>query len=564
MTTSQHKTASWPRSRPDRPALTETTNIIAQPKAPIPANTQAKSKLKAFQFVPGQPGAARAGNENEGLGGGLATTAERPGVPAVKPVDTALSTMEQQEPLQADMSTEAAVVTAPTPQSPRVMMFPSTPAARLTLDDLIGNIDGAQRDSRKDQSPEEILGWNPNNATSAATPSRKRERAKSSSPSCPTTSSQRRENALLQLSAAGKTPAQADPAAELWQRYGAVDKDRCDLPKPSEVSFAFQASPRSLETPAKTAGLRRWASTGNDWPSSRTKKRRTNGTASRVSLYHNDQVNAARQSKVAAMVEKIQESLATQQLDRRNGTNGASDGPSSSSPLPEVGAMSNQARDSSMERQAEAEALPHHGAKTAIPETATTSTIRGQLASVAESEARGGESVEINHVLPSQRQLDPTTDAPLHLQSRRPMPAFKRPSISRKTSSNPPQPAPDLKVQISLPLPEEDLEEFANDLSAEDFNDVPSQVQMPQAPLIGEPAHAERSLQTLVNVERKSHPHPLIAVDLSGFEDDDDEDEFGEYDLDDQSFLEAEIHATQALNERASLSYKKQVWKQDR
>ena len=236
---------------------------------------------------------------------------------------------------------------------------PATPATRLPLADLIGNVDeAAKRRVPQDVSPEDQLHWVPNSSCSATkTPvSKSRKRAASSSPA----SSQhdlsvhfsREEQSVSSelIKQTYRTP-QADPLAELWNRYAPATSSKealQALPQPVFHPLMNEASPRSpgVRTSSGKKGLRRWASEGNQLLNSRTKKRKTTAAVYREQIEdtftdHEIQMkcvaaDAPRTSRVGLIVERMQETLLKQPLVSHD-----SDDPSSSSPLPERGINDN-------------------------------------------------------------------------------------------------------------------------------------------------------------------------------------------------------------------------------
>jgi DNA replication ATP-dependent helicase Dna2 len=286
--------------------------------APIPPGTQTKTKLKSFQFIEGKPnGFVEADKEN------AAENSDAPRMPQETPVKT---------------SKQAAALAAAR------TLPPSTPATRLPLADLIGNPDDS-RVAAQNITPEENVLWRhaqtPSSSHPAITPANKRKRARSSSPVSSSQNEQsnffaeNRESFDVQgLQASLRTP-QADPAADLWNRYAINASVNDGETANKSVAFAHlikDASPRSSETAGSVSGLRRWASCGVEWPASTTKRRR-------VSRSKHDQETKAdgedtsdndmpKISKVGLLLERMKETL--QQTQEQ-----VSHGPSSSSPLPE-------------------------------------------------------------------------------------------------------------------------------------------------------------------------------------------------------------------------------------
>lgn len=537
----------WQRQQNKVP-LGETSNNAAPSKPPLRPTSQAVSKLKAFQFVPGQPDSAASTNEDG--------KENEQGEDVGAREHHAEATVERSTWSGGDGDKSSSY----TPQLPHANTFPCTPGTRIPLEDLIGNFDEKNKASEPaDVSPEEQLGWIPNSSSTLLTPNRKRKRAKSSSPSCPNTSSQRQETSAFfsgtAANAEKRTP-EADPAAALWQRYDAAKRTDGELNAP-DLSLIFQASPGAVETPAKSSGLRRWASTGNDWPTSKSKRRRTKGRTG-ISLWQNEQaVETCSKSRVADIVDKLQETLASQRLATAIPPPRV-EGPSSSSPLPEVGALDAfsgvpsasplQARQTSAATRTE-----DLRASTVTANVSVGPTRQPNMSHVRD---------EINDTHSNKRSVQPSESvisAPLHLQSKSRLPAYKRPSMSRTPSIQQQQ-----KVQAPVPhvtAVTEDFDEFGDDLdlSAADFEELMTQPPpLHQRPLHQIPAHPDPPpLQHSDIQQHGSPPHSARngtmvpqPVQINGFDDEDDE--FGCDDIDEASLAQAELNATQVF--RASLS----------
>lgn len=483
----------WKRNGSNRPALSEAPTNVAPPPPPIPATAEAKLKLKAFQFVAG------------------------------------------------DNST---------PPSATHTAFPCTPGARLPLEDLIGDCDAVIDEVPVERSPQEQIGWIPNSSNELLTPNRrrKRKRAKSSSPPSAAHSSSQPRDGLASFPdrANMKTPA-ADPTADLWQRYNGKASGDGSRKLPEISSLAFNASPRPLETPVKGGGLRRWVSTGNDWPSSKHKKRCSNGRAS-VNVWQ-DQTGAdsASRSKVASMVQRIQESLATQRIEQEHEqemeqamehdnsemTVESNAARSSSSPPPVMSKealMPPPANISPVAARRTTMAPPSKEKQSHAPPLYSES--RPQSSLVRRTESGGMSAGSMGD------PLHPTAAARLHLQSKAPLPAYKRPSITK-----PPQPK---LQQVAAPahvIP--DLDEFGDafDLDEDDLTELLSQKPLQQRSLYDIPEHPNppQSRPMLTDVQGAIRQQPITL------DDDDDGDEFGDDDLDVDSFAQAEFSATQAF-----------------
>jgi DNA replication ATP-dependent helicase Dna2 len=545
LTLSQPRPGNWHRNQ-SRTTLADTTNVTAPLKPPVPVTSQAKSKLKAFQFVAGPPEQSRTNPEDK-------ENETKPGHagPLERTVDqhNATSSSAPLHPAKPGVSS-GTPDSAKTPQLPHANTFPSTPGARLSLEDLIGNVEETREPEPREESPEEHIGWIPNSSSTQLTPNRKRKRARSSSPSCPNTSSQRAEASAFFAESAEKRTPEADPAADLWQRYGISKDSGSTLKLPEFNNILFPGSPRPFETPVKGSGLRRWASTGNDWPSSKRKKQRSNASA-KVDVWQNGPAESGGRSKVAAMVEKIQESLATQKLAKLLPAV-TGDEPASSDPLPDTGSKITEVqqtirRPESAPKPADAKPFQRMGPPSARPQSGG----RNQTSALAsgkdelQRETIGSHAQDTGAVMP----------APLHLQSKAPLPAFRRPSIRRPSIPDPPKVAPaPATVASKLPVVAEDFDEFGDDMefSTEDLDELLSQ------PLKNRRLH-----------EIPEHPNPppqqqqqsvtvqqTVANELLDLADDDfDDDEFACDDLDETSFMEAELQATQSF--RASRPHSK-------
>ncbi|RMY76547.1 hypothetical protein D0863_01865 [Hortaea werneckii] len=540
----KQKPHQWPRRDNTRPPLHEAP-VNVPPKPPIPATEKTKAKLQAFRAAREQP------NESAALSKRGEDTYEKSEPPQEAPEASKMGGLPVEnnpavekpsaEPLR---SSQAAPVK--TPSLGHSKTFPCTPGARLPLEDLIGSFDEhAKKFEPEVRSPEETLGWIPNSSSTLLTPNRKRKRARSSSPSCPTTSSQRQESAFFagNDTQGEKSTPEADPTADLWQRYGNSKDGREGLKLPDISHLMGQASPRPLKTPAKSAAFRRWASTGNDWPSSKSKRRRMD-SRSRISVWQGtrQETESGGKSKVASMVEKIQETLATQKLAQEaaqaGGPPAEKQAPSSSSPLPDTGAetLGKTQGDVSPLNAKQQEPLqrPATTATRPPPPPAALSSFRKPVQGTS-----GGLSPIGDH---ARSAPDSVAPAPLHLQSKAPLPAFRRPAMSRTPSGNgrqypqrqppPPPPAPPQAV----PALQEELEDFGDDfdLSVEDLDELVSQKPLHERSLQEIPPHPNPPCQPQTSFDHQAQQPPQqtpIAID------DDDDDEFGGDDLDEGTLL---------------------------
>ena len=231
--------------------------------------------------------------------------------------------------------------------SPRTC--PQTPANRIPLADLVGNTEDAFDRPTADKTPDDHVYWqtgprssDPSNSVSSQRRSKKRSHSSSPAPS-----RLEKSNNLPPVHVDGslnlqnlqqylKTP-HNDPALDLWNRYADTGGTRQDEER-TLTAFAniVSSSPQTPGTTSSKKGLRKAVSCGIEWPVSRPKKVKLDGTYSiqkaEETLAQSEQeilfTEAPKASKVNLLMEKIQESLI-------NGPRVAVKQPSSSSPLPE-------------------------------------------------------------------------------------------------------------------------------------------------------------------------------------------------------------------------------------
>ena len=223
--------------------------------------------------------------------------------------------------------------------------FPHTPAVRIPLEDLIGNTEDAFNRPPPAATPADHVVWHNGPASSDISASgagtqKSRKRARSSSPS----SSQLERSAHCQgqkdpmnMNSVQKTlrTPNNDPTQELWNRYMSANISRQGDPPLPSFAHLPPSSPQTPSTTSKDSGLRRTASCGVEWPTSKPKRRRidledSHSRTKDIFAASRKQILAQevpKTSRVGLLVEKIQESL-----DRRGRVD---DDPSSSSPLPE-------------------------------------------------------------------------------------------------------------------------------------------------------------------------------------------------------------------------------------
>ncbi|KAL5332921.1 hypothetical protein BJX70DRAFT_89047 [Aspergillus crustosus] len=251
-------------------------NSVYREPRQIPASTASRSKLDAFRYknnnevgaepVPGK------GSPQKGHGNKENQTSWVNGV--VKQDETTAHSQQEQQ---------------PGPEAKAVKECPQTPGNRLPLADLISNAEDAFSRAPVGQefTPEDYVIWQhvpPSSNPSTQTPAtRSKKRRHSSSPgSSPLAGSKRAQKGSFDLQAFQavlKTP-QNDLATDLWNNYVAkTTTDVTDLQQPRFANLLSSSphTPISARSGQDSSGLRRSISCNAEWPSTKAKKRRTDG-----------------------------------------------------------------------------------------------------------------------------------------------------------------------------------------------------------------------------------------------------------------------------------------------
>ncbi|KAF2746547.1 hypothetical protein M011DRAFT_87439 [Sporormia fimetaria CBS 119925] len=232
--------------------------------------------------------------------------------------------------------------TTPKLVQPAAFPPPSTPATRLPLADLVGNEEESRRYTpNPNPSPEEQLCWRGSQPVDTPVPRKNRKRTRSSSP---VTASP--QDLPLQTARTEQETPIADPKMELWSRY----TGNKGTPSANKVlNFARlinDDSPRSVTSAGDVSGLRRWASCGDEFPTSAAKRRRTKGafrsglgktTDTTDDIFHVPSSDGVVQgqpekSRLADLLHRMRDSMPPKPQSRET----TADIPSSSSPLPDT------------------------------------------------------------------------------------------------------------------------------------------------------------------------------------------------------------------------------------
>jgi len=178
--------------------------------------------------------------------------------------------------------------------------FPSTPAGRLALPDLIGM--GDVRRVVHDISPEDRIEWDLRSSSSQLGIRRATKRARSSSP----LSSPAAQAAAHFNSKGESLDTQIDSGSELWGRYS-LNGSAAPTPQgatiPALVNIMFTSSPQNSKTETPRSGIfRRTNSCGNSFP----KRRRIGSSQKEDVLTESAKIGP---SKLSVLIERVQEGL---------------------------------------------------------------------------------------------------------------------------------------------------------------------------------------------------------------------------------------------------------------
>ena len=277
---------------------------------------------------------------------------------------------------------------------------PQTPVHRIPLADLIGNTEEALNRPAQDVTPDDHVYWQAGPRSSDPANSsqpRGKKRARSSSPAL----SQLEKSTNFPLEEAPssfnfggmqqllKTP-QTDPALDLWNRYADIrGVQRGEGRQFGAFANIVSSSPQTPGTTSSKKGLRKAMSCGIEWPMSKAKRMRLDGTEA---LQHAEDVlaqpretilssKAVGSSRVNLLMEKIQESL-------KKGPQVREQHPSSSSPLP---SRFNKLEDFSLPTSVAAE---HR--KDILPEQERSRTKMGESLTALPKEATNRHAAAVN------------------------------------------------------------------------------------------------------------------------------------------------------------------------
>ena len=424
---------------------------------------------------------------------------------------------------------------------------PSTPATRLPLADLIGDTESqnASRAATALFSPQDHVQWNIERSPQSPNPKtnkRKRSAQKRARSSSPPSSSSRSASKHIKRSAkippdlqdlkkSLKTP-QADPVAELWNRYTcASSKDTPLGPQIAALAEFTSSSPYADGNQASNVrGLRRWTSCGVEWPSAKVKRRKLQHVPTTLSniedafvdpperSQHED-IGREKSARITTLLDRISEDLVKSRRVSQEDT-----GPSSSSPLPQkqegvnrdsisplrAGDLASKVAEKSPASQTKND-ISQRGGQNGPPPPANdpSSSTFGSEGLDSELFSDEGQAIQVGV-----RSQEPSQEVEMGVETHANVDSGE---LGRKQMPGcpPPQPA-------------EELDEFGDDeLCAADFEAVAS---------LNDETRGQKTSSTL---GRGDETMPSVAAEA---------DEFGEDDIDEESFAAAEASATQSLN----------------
>jgi len=526
----------------------------------MPKPKDTTSKPKAFQFIEGRPAVVQrsqpADKENvvtaEYVKSKNSQAKPTPGrlsqkLPPLSPQKpTPGRSSQKPPPTSPQKPTPGRSFQKPPPISPQ-KSFPSTPATRLPLADLIGNTDETNDENQTtDVSPEDHIAWRPAKNPQSSNPSttagpKGKKRARSSSPPTSSLRESKHFNAgkdaldLLKLKQLLKTP-QVDPAADLWNRYSiSTSRDGpLGIQNSAFAKLLNSSSPGSANDQASNvSGLRRWRSCGMEWPSSKAKRRKAQPSAIKEHIEDvfadisqatkQDSDNAElKTSRIESLLERLQQSLANPVEEQEPKA------PSSSSPLPERGDRSDRQTISPC-RSHELAVRPADDVEaldgTANDEADLTDHKQSNTSSFG-SDDIDFEAIEVA----KNAHAGPDTVNDGTAQAFRHASAEPVGSVCRAVARN------DLRVVSERRNVILDEDEFRDDeeLSTTDFEAVGS--------------FFDQRDTTAQNVKRPAYTHCPKTVNNAAIAPFDDIlDEFEDDDIDDASFVAAEVAATQSV-----------------
>lgn len=425
------------------------------------------------------------------------------------------------------------------PSQSAAMAAPSTPAMRLPLAELIGNIDDMrQQQQTKELSPEDQLGWIPNSSNSALTPGQLRKRTRSSSPVSSSQHHLLAENPHHQDEPefppiqGNLAPPQLDPVADAWNKY-AMGLEHEKLP--DFIRLMNNSSPRPMpRTPdnCNVGGLRRWVSCVAELQPSAIKRRRGQGVfrdQHRTTQARNSGGSDAQAgfnqgsdgpSRVSILVNQIQATLAQPEILQGPA------GPSSSSPLPRPILRPHEQLRSDALQPTKLSSPPRRSQQSLTPRPYTKPASQSSPGKANDVSDYGDDVVDAAMLdefdlgdSAFEQELLNVDIADLTSQSQ---------TIHPAESTSQSQANPIAAIQ-SLPTIDEEFDEFGGDdfPTADDIEKaVPAMTQL-----------APPKVQQLPETTATS-----VQVEV------DDDDDFGGSDIDDETLAAAELSATQAFN----------------
>lgn len=484
-------------------------------------STATKNKLSAFQF------GAHSTNKN-----------------AIKPVTSLLADADKENegatrrrrrtPPDAGIPRNALEMSHDPPALPARKSVPSTPVGRLALPDLLGM--GDVRRPAQSVSPDERIEWDHKGKgydSACGGIRRAKKRARSSSP---TRSSPAR--------VFGSHP-QVDPGSELWGRYS-LNASHAPTPQgpcvPNLALIMHTSSPQSKEdrtTPRAGGGFRRANSCGNQFP----KRRRTGGCDREDTSAESAAVG---RSKLSVLIERVAEGLsqAPKQIAADRLSRDSSEASRSRQLSPDNADLLTspghclESEDLSM--KGDRNSAPKENEETSLPPLPETDDtdydefdddeLDAGLLEIVDAHDEGS---RLPFDPPSPQQRSVAARVPPHAAPPRCIPKHE-PIVAR---------APVSEMQLPrVPQPRRIKPVKAE---KDEFDDSDDEMFIEAASQFDPPVQVEDRTSRVANLGVKN-ARPLRRVPPKAAESDD---EFGDGGLDDSDFEEAELSATQAIQQ---------------
>lgn len=389
------------------------------------------------------------------------------------------------------------------PNLARSNTCPATPGpTRRPLDDMEGPADSINNQAL---SPQEEIGWRGGTQT-LAPPAKSRKRARSSSPP---SASQNETSDIFCDGTAMETP-RADPKAEVWKKY--YNKHASIM----ETPYADKASDMALpDSSPRVGAFKRWVSLPD--MIGRKKRRTVGGFRQAMDEDGNEDIGLPKFSR-PSMGSKLRSRLEAVQQTLGVPSNHLNSGPSSSEPLPTTTVHS-------PDPEADGSGSPQD-----VRTSVSDAHMENNVAVAPPDFSEFGDDIDDKDLLEVADDTCSTARKLLYSipELPPPRPAVRRPSGGAASQKDSPK-------RRSAKTPPSSDDEFGGDVFDDDeFVAVVEQAVSQRDPRpsagVAEPQETAGTM--------KSDPETLVIED---------DDEFGDFGIDEEAFVAAEIQATQGL-----------------